>query len=130
MPGARDTETYAAVVRWGDVKDWLSTSLHLSHAMLHVHIGMAVFVLSGLALRKPIGSWAPLLIVVALETMNELVDFARYHLSGWPWTPGPTVADLVATWLWPVMLTLIFRRRSRRGDATVEPPSEDGSRDA
>lgn len=126
MPGARDTETFAAVVRWGDVKEWLSESLHLSHAMLHVHIGMAVFLLSASLLRRPVGTWAPLMVVVVLELMNELSDFMRYHLSGWPWTPGPTVADLVATWLWPVVLTLFFRYRRARGGEAVEPVREGG----
>ena len=121
----RDTETFAAVVRWGDVKDWLSDSLHLSHGILHVHVGMAVFLLGAVLLRRPVGTWTPLLIVVVLELLNEAVDFARYQMSGWPWRPGPTIADLVATWLWPIVLTLVFRHALRRA-AVVEPAPDPG----
>lgn len=96
---------------WEAAKLDLSDTLHLSRDLLHVHVGLAVYALGCLLLREPIGSRRPVLIVLALELVNELVDFIRFQVGGWPWTPADTVADIVNTLLWPVALTLLARRR-------------------
>lgn len=128
MTHAKHGQVFPVIVGWGDAKDWLSNLLHLSHGMLHVHIGMTVFLLSSLVFRKPIGSWVPLLIVIGLELLNETSDFLRYQMAGWPWKPGPTIADFFATWLWPVVLTLIFRHHLRATVTVAEPPLEEVAR--
>jgi len=98
---------------WEWTKDFLSEELQLSHAMLHVHVGLGLFVIITLLLRRPPGSVLPLLLVLFAEACNELMDFARYHLSGWPWTAAPTVHDIVDTLFWPVLLTVAARLHRR-----------------
>lgn len=97
------------VIDYGGAKNWISDELHISHAVLHIHLGLTIFLASSLLLRRRIGTWPPLLIVLALETANELFDFARYKVSDWPWKPTGTIEDVVNTMLWPVILTLLFR---------------------
>lgn len=124
MNGAAMIPKYT-VLDWTATKDWLSGTLHLSHDMLHVHVGMAIFVLASLVLRRPIGLLPPLLLLLGLETLNELSDFMRYRIGGWPWTPWPTVADYIDTLLWPAVLTLLFRAdRLRRAAPPPAPPDE------
>ena len=104
---------------WEWTKQFLSDELQLTHAMLHVHVGLALFVAFTLLLRRPSGSPLPLLLVLLAEAGNELMDFSRYYSSGWPWTVAPTAHDIVETLLWPLLLTLAaqFRRR-------ILPPAE------
>ena len=112
----------AIVESWEIFKDWLSAAVHLSHFQLHVTLGLALTVLIGRLLRKPLGSFLPLLIVLVLELANELSDFLRYHLANWPWTPRETLIDIAITMLPPLALVLAARmatqlRASRRGAA-------------
>ena len=95
---------------WEGAKTALSDGLGLSRDMLHVHGGLALFMALILLLRRPRGSVLPLLLVLGVEIANEAMDFARYHLSGWPWRPGPTLRDVFDTLLWPTLLTLAARR--------------------
>jgi hypothetical protein len=90
---------------WEWTKNFLSDELQLTHAMLHVHVGLGLFVLFTLLLRRPPGSALPALLVFLVEASNEVMDFSRYHESGWPWIAAPTVHDLIETLLWPVVLT-------------------------
>ncbi|MEG3087699.1 hypothetical protein [Sphingomonas sp. PB4P5] len=112
---------FTYIVDWGVMKDWLAHGLHVSHAELHIHFGLLAFLLLALTIgrRRP---WAPLLLVAGLEGVNELIDFARYALSGWPWTPGPTIEDIVNTLLWPAILTIMLalhRRRRAMNDGQI-----------
>jgi hypothetical protein len=97
------------VLDWEALKEWLSKELHVSHAVLHIHIGLLVFLVMGRVLRKPMSSPLPLLVVAMLELANEAMDFTRYYVSHWPWTPGNTIEDIVNTLLWPTILLLLAR---------------------
>ncbi len=114
---------FSIVLDWEAFKDWLSTTVHLTHHDLHLLLGVGFTLAFGWILRRPLGSWLPLLIVVALELLNETSDFTRYHVSGWPWTPLPTLIDMAITILPPLAIVLAarwnsahfqyFRRRQR-----------------
>lgn len=108
---------------WGSLKDALSDLLHVSHTVLHIHVGLLVLVLACAVLRRPLGGMLPLLIVTLLELANEGVDFACYQLAGWPWTPNNTIDDIAATLAWPLILTL----SARTGLLTVPGKSPSGS---
>lgn len=114
---------FAVVRAWGGIKDWLSATLHLSHAMLHIHVGLAVYLISARLMRRRLGSVGPVLMVLGLEVLNEGCDIARYWLSDWPWTPAATVGDLANTLAWPVIITLYCRARNNvdQAAATGEP---------
>jgi cell shape-determining protein MreD len=104
---------FAYIVDWGTLKDWLSDVLQVSHAELHIHLGLLAFLLLALTIGRR-RLWAPLIVVAVLEGANEAIDVARYWLSGWPWTPQPTIEDIVNTLLWPAILTVVVAVRRRR----------------
>ena len=77
----------------------------------------------GWVLRRPLGSWPPLLIVLVLELINETFDFIRYYVDSYPWGPGPMLVDIALTMVPPLTIVLAarwdsyhfyrFRRRPR-----------------
>lgn len=98
---------------WERLKTMISTELQLDRSVLHVHVGLACYVTAATLLRRPFGSWLPLAAVAVVELANELLDFARYQLSDWPWTPAGTVRDAIDTLFWPAILTVANRIRQR-----------------
>lgn len=103
---------FSIVLDWEAFKDWLSSSVHLTHHDLHLLLGVGLTLAFGRILRRPLGSWLPLLIVAALEMINETSDFTRYYVSKWPWTPLPTLIDIVLTLLPPLAIVLAARWNS------------------
>ena len=81
----------------------------LSESLLHVHAGLAIFVLTALLLRQRMRSWIPLAVVFALEFANETVDF--YYSPRWDL--GSSALDVINTVLWPLVLFLLARRPGR-----------------
>ena len=100
------------VLGWESFKDWLSAKVHLTHHDLHLVLGIGLVLGLGWLLRRPLGSWLPLLIVLALELLNELSDFVRYHVSNWPWTPRATLIDIAITVVPPLLILLAARWNS------------------
>ena len=109
------------VLDWEATKDWLSSELHVSHAVLHIHLGLVIYLLSSLLLRRPLSSLLPWLTVVLLELANETSDFVRYYVSGWPWTPTNTIEDIVNTLFWPTILVVLFHRQRIAVSAGIAP---------
>ena len=66
------------VLDWEAAKNWLSSEFHVSHAVLHIHLGLAIYLLTSLVLRRPLGSLLPWLVVAALELANETSDFVFF----------------------------------------------------
>ena len=102
------------VESWETFKDWLSKTVHLTHHQLHLLLGVLLLLIVGRLLRRPLGSWSPLLLVSALELVNELLDFTRYRVADWPWTPRETLIDIAITLAPPLVVVLVARLWSRR----------------
>ncbi|WP_156818939.1 hypothetical protein [Sphingomonas sp. Mn802worker] len=100
-----------ALLGWGSFKDWLSETTGLRHHGWHVLLGLALTLGFTWALRRSLGSWLPL-VLLALELVNEVSDFTRYYVSGWPWKPGPTMIDIVLTMAAPLAITIVVRMTS------------------
>jgi hypothetical protein len=90
-------------------KAGLGDKYGVSESLLHVHAGLAIFVLTALLLRQRMRSWIPLAVVIALELANETVD---YYFSA-NWDLASSAMDVVNTLLWPVVLFLLARRPGR-----------------
>lgn len=120
---------FGIVLGWEAFKDWLSGTAHLTHHDLHLILGVLLTLAFGWLLRRPLGSWLPLAIVLGLELLNETSDFARYYVSGWPWTPRATLIDVALTMTAPLVIVIAarwhsadfyrFRIRTRGTDARV-----------
>src|SRR5690349_19817230 len=81
----------------------------MSENLLHLHAGLAIFVLTALLLRKRMRSWIPLTVVVTLALLNEFIDY----WAGLRWDLASSAIDLLNTILWPSVLFLLARRPGR-----------------
>lgn len=93
--------------QYGVWKWEISRATGASEDLLHVHIGLALFVLSALLFRRRLASPLPLVIVIIFALLNEAIDI--YDETG-PLDLEPLV-DIANTIFWPFMLFLIARRR-------------------
>lgn len=117
---------FALVLDWEKFKVWLSAASGLTHHDIHLLLGVLLTLGFGSLLRRPLGSWLPLLLVFGLEMINEAFDFTRYYVDSYPWGPGPTLVDIALTMLPPLAIVLAarwdsqdFYRLRRRPRATI-----------
>lgn len=100
-----------------------------SAALLHVHVGMAIYLATLMIVRQRRGGIIALQVVLAAELANEVMDW----LAASPrWTWDDTISDIVLTLMWPTAITGVNawrRRRWRRAvaagarAATISPPA-------
>lgn len=81
-----------------------------SHATMHVHAGLAIYMGIQLLTRERRGSMVALNAVFAAEVGNEVLD--RFAHGAWNWPD--TLNDVFLTMLWPVVITLVSQYRRRR----------------
>lgn len=127
---------FEIVLAYEVFKTWLSDTLGLTHHDLHLMLGVALTLGIGRLMREPLGSFRPLLVVLALELVNEAFDFTRYYVDSYPWGPGPMLVDIAITVLPPLAIVLAarwesphyrrFRRRALAPGAVV--PSSQAAR--
>lgn len=88
-------------------KRGLERTLGMTDDLLHVHVGLLLFVLAALVTRRRMRSWWPLGIVAAFAVANEIVDY--FALDG-QWSPWLLAVDIANTLVWPLVLFLLARR--------------------
>jgi len=71
---------------------------------VHINAGLLIWLLVSLIFSGPRRWWWGLLAVLTAEGANEVLD--RIHVGNWNWPD--TRGDMIATWAWPVILTLTF----------------------
>lgn len=99
------------------LKTDLSELLHLSKDALHVHLGLAIYLIVFLTLSQGRRHWLPWATVLAFELVNEAVDIFHHGLS--TAELGGSAKDIVNTMLWPTVLvvgTHMLLRRAHRID--------------
>ncbi len=95
-----------------------------SAALLHVHVGMAIYLGTLMVVRQRRGGLVALQVVVAAELANEAMDW----LAGSPrWTWGDTVSDMLLTVMWPAAITAVIAWRRRRWRRTVAGAAQVGA---
>lgn len=88
--------------RYEQTKIALGAAVDESDKMLHMHVGLAIYVAVRLALgygRSPAIAWV---VVLAFEAVNETVDRTAFH----SWRRGDTIHDIIDTMLWPTIFTI------------------------
>jgi hypothetical protein len=85
----------------------------LSKDALHIHVGLAVFIIAALVLRKPWRSVVPWLAVLAVACAGELLDAVDNLRSIGHWLWRASLHDLLNTLFWPTVLLLLARYRCR-----------------
>lgn len=97
---------HALAARFWDAKEWLHLQTGWSPAMLHVHLGLAIWLIAALLMRRPLRDWRPLAVLAILQALNELGD--RLFFGVWR---ADTLWDVLTTLFWPAAIMLVARRR-------------------
>ena len=92
---------------YSEAKSALVSATGSSENLLHVHAGLAVYVLAVLVLRWGLRSPLPLAMVAALSVGNELLDW----LSARPQSPIEPLTDIVFTLFWPGVIFSLARAK-------------------
>lgn len=83
--------------------------LGLSKDALHVYTGLAVFLVTAVVLRKPLRSFLPLFIVIAVAVSGELLDRHDDIASLGHWRWQASLHDVLNTLFWPSVLWFLAR---------------------
>lgn len=94
------------ISQWVNAKHSLGEQLGASEALMHVHVGLIIFVLTALLMRRRMASTWPLAAVAMLAVLNEVVDYVGPS----PSSLSQSAADFINTVLWPAVLFLLARR--------------------
>lgn len=114
-------ETNISLQWYAVMKEAVHNDTGLENTLLHLHGGMLILVLARMITRKPLETFVPFLIVLALEVLNECID--RVNHGSWLW--DDTISDLINTLFWPFVLSLGVWLRPivlRRREGTAEGP--------
>jgi hypothetical protein len=120
-----------AMMSWYEAKMFVERAVVFSSDALHVMVGMVVWLLFALILRRPVTDWRPWLGLLVLLLLNETVDL---WVEQWPdlgMQYGESAKDVLLTMTLPSVLMAVARlrpqlfgcsgiRRSRRGSGA--PP--------
>lgn len=98
--------------RYHAVINWIGDGTGLPDAILHVHAGIAVLMITRLVTRRSLGTFIPFALVVAAEGGNEIMDFFNYG-----WRLDDTILDIANTLFWPLVISLGVRLRPLRESA-------------
>ena len=96
--------------------DWFQVKLFVTHATgfsmdaLHVVVGVLLQLVFALILRSSVARPLPLLLVVALELLNEGSDFAVERWPDFGMQLGESAKDALLTLALPIVLFLVARR--------------------
>lgn len=82
----------------------------LSKDALHIYVGITIFLVARLALRKYANMILPAAVVVAAACIGELLDMRDdiNSLGYWRWRAS--LHDVVNTAFWPFVLSIFMRR--------------------
>ena len=111
MPGSGGTRLNAiAKMSFADsysvFKEYASTATGMSEDLLHVHVGLLIFVFFAVVLRRRMHSLWPISAVALFAILNEIVD-----AFGPNWNADLSALDVLNTLFWPAILFLVARRR-------------------
>lgn len=113
------------------VKLAIVSATGLSKDALHVYVGLALFFLVVLALRKPVRSWVPLVSVFVAAAIGELMDMRDDIATFGYWRWAASLHDVANTLFWPTVLVVLARRtRTFHSASPTEGRNIKGSPDA
>jgi hypothetical protein len=90
-------------------KLWIQDLIGLSKDALHIYVGLAVFLLAALILRRPLRDWRPLAAVAAVALAGEIWDVVEWTNRGNAPQWNNHWHDLWNTTFWPLMLFALAR---------------------
>lgn len=96
----------ALPLQYSEFKQWMGDATGASEDLLHVHLGLLIFVVVAVVFRRRMHSLWPVSLVWAFALANELVD---YFAPGWQ--VDTSALDVLNSVFWPTVLFLVARRR-------------------
>lgn len=93
------------------LKEAVVTVTGLSKDALHIHVGLAVFLLAALLLGRPRRLAAAWFAVLAVALAGEVLDALEGLRTTGQWAVAAGAHDLANTLLWPSVLMLATRFR-------------------
>jgi len=106
-----------AVIFYEAAKDWLVATTAITKDAWHLYFALLIQLAVAQLFRRRLASVGPLLVLAALEFLNEYMDFQHYHIAGADpllgWAPD-TARDVVNSLLLPTILFLAARFRPDR----------------
>lgn len=93
-----------------DMTNALVETAGATHAMMHIHAGLALYLGTQLLLRTRRASVVALGVVVTAALLHEAIE--RLYYDGWRW--ADTSGDIALTLFWPVAITLVGLYRRKR----------------
>lgn len=96
---------------WYETKLFLEQVTGFSMDALHVLAGVVLHLAAAALLRKPVSQWAPWLVVLIIELLNEINDL---FVERWPDPDvqyGEALSDLILTMALPTLLLVATRSR-------------------
>lgn len=98
------------IVAYKQFTDAIEAVTGLSRPMLHLHAGMAIYVVTQTFLRERRGSVVALGMVAIAELGNEVMN--RLYWGSWRWTD--TLGDIATTLFWPSLCLAVSGYRRKR----------------
>jgi hypothetical protein len=86
--------------------DWVGDGTGLPDTILHIHVGLAVLLVTRLMSGRSLATFIPFLAVMVAEAANEVMDYLLYGLR---WED--TLSDVANTLFWPLVISLGVRLR-------------------
>ena len=79
-----------------EMNEWIVSCLGDAHALAHVHVGLAIYVIVQVFTRDRRASIQGLICVLGAELANEIIEAAHYGSMRW----GDTLGDIAMTLFW------------------------------
>ncbi len=92
-----------------ETKLWLVQLLGMLKDVLHIYVGLIVFLLSAALFRWPLGSWKPVSAVLLAALVGEAWDLIDTWRIGGNAIWARNWHDVWNTCLWPAVLFLLAR---------------------
>ena len=108
----------SGMTSWYEAKMFIEHASIVSSDALHVLVGVVVWMLLAILLRRSLASARPLLALLALTLLNEAVDL---WIERWPdlaMQYGESAKDVLLTTTLPTCLLLLVRARPGLFDAS------------
>lgn len=86
--------------KYAEFTHWVVSLCPAPDKFAHTYAGMGIWLLAAVTTRRPLNSWLPLFVIIAIEGANEFADYLAY--GSWRW--HDTIRDMAATWFWPAIL--------------------------
>lgn len=108
------------ITAFQESKEVLLATFGLSRDAMHIHIGLIVYFALHLGLRRAIGAFLPLILLLAACLAGEVLDLAFITGEGHPVKWLANIHDIWNTMFWPCLFTIYGRwgpkrQKGRRG---------------